>query len=177
MPAVSFHAQLDAAMKRGYIAAFRLLGDPNESLDVCQDAAAKALAARHRYDPSQPFYPWFYRILRNLCMDRHRRASVHRRTADDLRTRSESCQADRPDHKLEAARREQAVSIAIQGLSPSARELIELRHFQDLSYQEMADVLNIPIGTVMSRLHRARKELRERLLADPRGWFGEGEAR
>ena len=56
-------AELEQAMRRGYVAAFRLLGTEDESRDACQEAAARALAAGDRYDPSQPFYPCFYRIL------------------------------------------------------------------------------------------------------------------
>ena len=63
-------AQLEEAMRRGYVAAFRLLGNPDAAKDACQEAAARALSASDRYDPARPFYPWFHRILRNHCLDR-----------------------------------------------------------------------------------------------------------
>ncbi len=66
-----YHA-ISASLQRGYIAAFRILGNAEESRDACQEAATRALSARHKYDPAQPFYPWFYRILKNHCLDRLR---------------------------------------------------------------------------------------------------------
>ena len=66
------HQRLHEAMKRGYVAAYRLLQDCDEAADACQEAASRALAASSRYDPAKPFYPWFYRILKNHCLDRIR---------------------------------------------------------------------------------------------------------
>ena len=77
------------------------------------------------------------------------------------------------EESLEARQREAAVNRAIGTLSSDLREIIELRHFQDLSYRKMSEVLEIPVGTVMSKLYRARTKLREILLKDP-GFQGTG---
>ncbi len=159
--AKAFSAELRDAMLRGYVAAYRWLGREDQARDACQEAALKALRAARRYDRSKPFYPWFYRILKNHCRDRLRR----RKTA------AVALQHEPADHTPNAERRalrvEQDVAVrrAIASLPGELREVIELRHFQDVSYQQMASILSIPVGTVMSRLYRARKTLRGKLKA------------
>ena len=163
---------LEEALRRGYVAAYRFLGTPEESRDACQEAVRKALAAGERYDSQRPFYPWFYRILKNHCLDR---LAARRRDAEQQdQLRHVPVQASAPNAEEHALRgeREQSVSRALPALDPDLREIVELRHFQDLSYEEMADILECPVGTVMSRLYRARKQLREILLRDPA--FSEG---
>jgi RNA polymerase sigma-70 factor (ECF subfamily) len=161
MAPTDWDTELERALSRGYVAAFRWLGNRDESRDLCQEAAARALAARRSYDPQRPFYPWFYRILRNLCMDRLGRRRLAGRAADELQ------HATTPQTSVElsllAAERHRLVARAIEQLSPEQREVIELRHFQDLSYEEMAQILGCPTGTVMSRLYRARRALRQHL--------------
>ena len=83
--AMALEEQIEAAMRRGYVAAFRILGDPEDARDACQEAAARVLAARDRYDPKQPLYPWFYRVLKNHCLDRLRhRGRVEARFSDQV---------------------------------------------------------------------------------------------
>ncbi len=147
-------------MRRGYVAAFRLLKSPDAARDACQEAAVKALAAADRYDPNRPFYPWFYRILRNHCLDTL--AGRKRMLVTDAVPEPDEGDATAEESVL-ATERAKGISEAIAELDENLRNVIELRHFQDASYEEIADILDIPIGTVMSRLYRARKELRERL--------------
>ena len=161
--------QLEEAMQRGYVAAYRLLGNPDESRDACQEAAARALSAKDRYDPRRPFYPWFYRILRNHCIDRlkHRKRVV---TTPNEPARPEPSAGERSAESLALqGERARAVSRAVAALPDDLREIIELRHFQDATYEEIAAILGCPSGTVMSRLYRARKALRAKLQAD-RSW-------
>ena len=163
---------LRAATERGFVAAYRILGDGDQARDACQEAASRALGAAHRYDPSQPFYPWFYRILKNHCLDRlkERRRSVPSDRLTGLPDRQDRAS----DQGLLHDEREAAIHRAIAALPDEQREIIELRHFQDLDYGEIAAVLACAEGTVMSRLYRARKRLREHLLEDP-GFRGHGE--
>ena len=164
------HQYLQEALPRGYIAAYRILGNPDESQEACQEAAARAWAARDRYDQSRPFYPWFYRILKNHCLDRLR---TKRRTvpeADPEPATAVHNLTEAPlsaESQLVAQEQSQAVTLAIAQLPDDLREIIELRHFQDLSYEEMAEILECPTGTVMSRLYRARKALRNILRDNP----------
>ncbi len=154
---------LEQALPRGYVAAYRWLGDREESRDACQEAATRALAASEGYDRSRPFYPWFYRILRNHCFDR-----LRRRPRDPARpglgVDDRPAGADGAEARLLQRERSDALARAIGQLAQEHREVIELRHFQDLSYEEMAQILGVPTGTVMSRLYRARRRLRLALL-------------
>jgi RNA polymerase sigma-70 factor (ECF subfamily) len=159
----ALHEQLQVALRKGYVAAFRLLGNADESREACQEAAAKALAAKHSYDVTKPFYPWFYRILKNHCLDRLRARKRNQREERDVELVEQRQSAE---SMLVENERSTMVLGAIQELSDEHREVIELRHFQDLSYEEMALILEVPTGTVMSRLYRARKALRLVLMND-----------
>ncbi|HHH28578.1 MAG TPA: sigma-70 family RNA polymerase sigma factor [Polyangiaceae bacterium] len=160
--AAAVRAGLDSAVRRGMGVAYRLLGDRDAARDACQEAAARALASTDRYDPSRPFYPWYYRILKNHCLDRlsHRSRSVPLRDGDE---RGGEPVAER---RLVEDERARALSRAVEALNQEHREIIELRHFDDLTYVEIAELLGCPEGTVMSRLYRARKRLRTELLSD-----------
>ncbi len=134
-----------------------MLGDEQEAREVAQEALCKAWAARHRYDPTRPFYPWLYTITRNLCRDvRSRR---HRRPYIGLDTERVASSTPSPLSVVNAHEAQERVRVAIDKLHPDHREIIVMRHFQDLSYAEIGELLDIPQGTVMSRLFRARKAL------------------
>lgn len=158
----TFHRALSEALPKAYVAAYRRLGDGDSARDVCQEAASRALKARASYDAERPFYPWFYRIVQNLCRDAAKRRSVDRRSVEP---EPGSLVDPRPgvERRLIETERTEALTRAIEGLPPELREMIELRHFQDLSYREMAEILGCPEGTVMSRLFRARRALRAAL--------------
>ena len=152
---------LEQALRRGYVAAYRWLGNAAESNDACQEAARRALSTS-TFDPTQPFYPWFYRILKNHCFDR-----LSRRRRDGALREPSRTPPPNAEQALLQTERDRAVAAAVAELPPELAEMIELRHFQDLSYEEMAAIAGCPTGTVMSRLYRARKRLRELLLATP----------
>lgn len=166
-----FHTALRDAMPRAYMVAYRRLGDQDAAREVCQEAASRALGAQSTYDAARPFYPWFYRIVQNLCRDV---ANRRRRAARDVDVDDETVSVPDPSpgverHLIEGEQEARLVK-AIAALPPELREMIELRHFQDLSYREMAEVLGCPEGTVMSRLYRARKALGELVRHEaPRG--------
>jgi len=150
-------------MQRGYVVAYRLLGSGDAARDACQEAAARALRSRGRYDASRPFYPWFYRILRNHCLDR---IAARKRSVSVAETPVQVSDAV-AERQLVHDERARAVARAIETLSDEHREIVELRHFSDLSYEHIAELLGCPVGTVMSRLYRARKRMRDALAKDP----------
>ncbi len=158
---------LAQSTERGYVTAYRLLRNRDEARDACQEAARRAWAAQARYDTSRPFHAWFHVILKNHCLDviRGRTRQVpdedlDRRPADAGRSGPRAA-----DQVLWDRARHRAVHEAVAQLPDDLRDIIELRHFGDLSYAELAAVLDCPEGTVMSRLYRARKALRA-LLGD-----------
>ena len=148
------------AMGRGRLAAYRWLGSTNDVEDACQEAIRKAWESRDRFEAGRPFYPWFYRILRNVCIDRlnHRRRSTD--IANQMSAQSPASHPANVEEKLILNDRQQLLYKIITQLSETHRSIIEMRHFDDLSYEEIALILDLPMGTVMSRLYRARKELR-----------------
>jgi RNA polymerase sigma-70 factor (ECF subfamily) len=145
-------------------AAFALAwtGSREDALDLSQEAFARAFRNLRRFDPSRPFYPWFHTILRNLCINHLGRASHLREVP--LRDNFEHAdKAPAPDVALERREARHMVWEGLRKLSARDREILILREFQDLTYAEIAAVLGIPRGTVMSRLHTARQRLRLQL--------------
>lgn len=156
--------QLEEAMRRGYVAAYRWLRHPDQANDACQEAAARVLVHRRRFDSERPLYPWFYRILKNHCFDRLKAKKRYVDAEVEVADPKPSVEAE-----AVAVERQWAVRRGIEALEPPLREMIELRHFQEASYEEIGMILDIPAGTVMSRLYRARRALRAALLSDPNG--------
>lgn len=160
--------QLDNAVRRGYVAAVRFLRNRDEAHDACQEAARKAWSARDRFDPDQPFYPWFYRILKNHCFDRLSQRKAQSGKTEAIRHDPTAARGQNTaEQQLMAQERTSAIERAIACLPDEQREILELRHFQDASYAEIAVTMSIAEGTVMSRLYRARKRMRELLKEDP----------
>jgi RNA polymerase sigma-70 factor (ECF subfamily) len=155
-------------MKPAYYVALGYVGKPDDALDLSQDAFVNAFRHIKRFDTSKNFFPWFYSILKNLCMNHLTRVQRRREDSIDQMVEEEG-QARIPVRTVNpeqaAVRRdlEARIGRALLRLRPKEREIIILQHFQDYSYQEIADLLGIPIGTVMSRLYSARRSLRGEL--------------
>jgi RNA polymerase sigma-70 factor (ECF subfamily) len=150
-----------------YLLALQLLGDPDDALDVAQDALLRFFTSLDRFQPSRPLRPWLATIVRNRARDLLRRRRRHRLEpleGPEGTMRPEVVDTS-PGPEAGAARRELQVRLwkALSALNEAQREILVLRDYQDLTYDEIARVLAVPIGTVMSRLHRARRALRERL--------------
>ncbi len=146
-------------MKKAYFLALGFVGDTNDALDLSQMAFIKAYRSLSSFDQERPFLPWFYAILRNLCLN-----FVKRKKVIPMIPLEEANQSDpalcQEDHRNEM---KEIVGDAIVSLSAEAREVILLKYFQECSYKEMTEILNCPVGTIMSRLYYARKKLRENL--------------
>ncbi len=167
-------ARLVEAHKRAvYGLCVRLLADPEEARDAAQEAFVRAYASIAGYDPRQPFGPWVLRIARNHCLDQLRRRVPARRRVEldadppDGAERRELPDAETPPADVALERAEVAVRLeaAVRRLPPNHREVIQLFHVEQMSYKEIASAMEVPIGTVMTWLHRARARLREALSA------------
>ncbi len=148
--------------------ALGFLGDLEDARDLTQEAFLRALAHMHSFDVERPFFPWFYRILRNLCFNFLAKRGRHGECPLVLESDGGIDPAGRetsPLQSLIASERADKLWAALCTLSDEHREIIILRHFRDLSYQEIATLLRIPRGTVMSRLFYARAALRGALEA------------
>jgi RNA polymerase sigma-70 factor (ECF subfamily) len=137
--------------------ATQMLGNGDDAADAVHDAFVKVFRKPEAYDKNKgPLTPWFLRVVRNQCLDLIRRRRPTEDTVDEL-----SDSAPGPEASLEVIQRDQELQNALTKLSSGQREIIVLRDYMDLSYAEIADVLEIAQGTVMSRLHRARMALKE----------------
>lgn len=149
----------------------RLLREQEEARDAAQETFVRAYAAISTYDASQPFAPWLLRIARNHCLDQlRRRQPASARVELDAEPEDgaparELADADAPaaDTLLERAQTRTTLEAAVATLPPNYREVVHLFHVEQLSYKEIAATLDVPIGTVMTWLHRARSKLRETL--------------
>jgi RNA polymerase sigma-70 factor, ECF subfamily len=133
-----------------------ILGNREDGLDAVQDAFIDAYQALGRFDLVRKFYPWFYVILRNCCYKLAAARSKRAMETADEREILAPTPGMRPEETL-------VLDQAMLELGNEERELIGLRHLDGLSYEELAERLEVPVGTIMSRLYHARKRLREKL--------------
>lgn len=151
--------------QQAYVFALQLLGNPDDARDVAQDAMVRFFRSLARFDPARPVRPWLLRIVRNLVRDRGRRLRVRRTESlepDEGVLRFEP-RDQSPDPEALAARRQLQALVwqCLQELPPGHREVLVMRDYQDMPYAEIAAALKVPKGTVMSRLHRARRQLHD----------------
>lgn len=163
-------AACDALARRyrraAYLLALQMLGNRDDAMDVTQDAMLRFFSTLNSFDATRRVQPWLFTIVRNQVRDLWRQRQ--RRPADAIGESDAlvgQLAAPQPSPEANLHRRElrQRVWRALATLSVDKREIIVLRDFHDLSYSDIAHVLDIPIGTVMSRLHGARRQLRARL--------------
>lgn len=157
-----------------YLLGLQLLGNREDALDVAQEAMLRFFATLDRFREDRPVRPYLLRIVRNRAHDLWRRRRVRRAESLDDLSRYHQIADVRPGPEESARRTElrRRVWRGLAQLPPAKREILLLRDYHDLSYSEIAAVLGIPVGTVMSRLHAARKALRAILIA---GGFEPGE--
>lgn len=145
-----------------FTVALRMLGDHDEASDAAQNAFVKAYQKLDTFDQSRRFFSWIYRILLNECLNFRRDRHPHEQLTPELAT------VGSPVELLEATERRRRVQAAVRALPIEQREVIVLRHFTELSYEEIAEVLRVPAKTVKSRLHTARQRLSQMLALDSR---------
>jgi RNA polymerase sigma-70 factor (ECF subfamily) len=147
--------------------AYALLGNAEDAADACQDSFLKAFAALPQLRELTGFYPWFYRILRNSCLNmlgRRHTASDYRKSRMEVSDPDDKAQDVDPSKLMQQKEEAGEVWEVMRQLKPDFREILAMKYFQGLSYHEISALLNIPRGTVMSRLYLARKSFRERML-------------
>lgn len=151
---------------------YRMVGDYDAALDLTQEVFIKVYNSLARYRPEFKFSTWIYKIAHNAAIDHLRRHSVreqHLVAGDETGRPGVVVESRRltPEQESEREERRSEIESVVQTLSPAYRELIVLRHSHDLSYDEIAEVTGLPLGTVKNRLFRAREAMRELLV--PRG--------
>jgi RNA polymerase sigma-70 factor (ECF subfamily) len=153
---------------------FRLLGSAEDARDITQDAFVQAFLKLETFRGSAAFYTWLYRIGFNLAMS-HARSKHHMQSLDGAKSERGSEPVDgQPLPEADFAREERAmlVHVALGQLAAEYREVIVLREIEGCRYDQIAEILDLPVGTVRSRLFRARLALRDQLaplLSEDRG--------
>ncbi|GAB4160825.1 MAG: RNA polymerase sigma factor RpoE [Planctomycetota bacterium] len=161
----SFEILTQRYMEKAVMIATSYVGNREDARDLAQEAFYRVLKSFDRFREGKPFAPWFYRILRNVCLNflekrRLRRAlSIHPEEGEKTGIHLPSTA---PGPQEECLSRESArmLAAAMRELPPRHREILMLRHYEDLDYASIAEILEIPIGTVMSRLFHARQKLK-----------------
>ena len=149
-------------MRRAYFTALGIVGSHDAALDLSQEAFIRAYKNFSKFDKKKKFFTWYYKILRNLCLN-FIRDKTHKRENHFLEFDTETLRSDNLSEKIENSELISIMEQAIEGLDVDEREIIILREFEGHSYKEISELLNIPIGTVMSKLFYARKKLGEKL--------------
>jgi RNA polymerase sigma-70 factor, ECF subfamily len=149
---------------------YRMVGDYDAALDLTQEVFIKVYGSLSRYKPEYKFSTWIYKIAHNSAVDHLRRHSTREQSLMkdfEGEQREISIESHRPSPEQESEREERRAEIeAVVRQLPSAyRELIVLRHSHDMSYDEIAEVTGLPLGTVKNRLFRARDVMRQEFTA------------
>ena len=131
-----------------------ILGSREDALDAAQEAFIDAFRAVKQFDSSRPFYPWFYVLLRNRCF----KLAARKRETESI----DETVIVAPNSTAQSERI-LALENALRSLDMEDREIVTLKYFDGLSYNELAERLQIPKGTVMSRLFHARRKLQAKL--------------
>lgn len=150
-------------MRRAYFAALSFLGSSADAVDLSQEAFIKAYRSLKDFDTSKSFYTWYYTILRNLCLNFLRDKKRHAINFSEINDLLESIEDESQDTEKMIQKEEtrKIVWEAIWKLSPEDREIITAKDIVNATYKEISELLQIPIGTVMSRLYNARKRLKK----------------
>ncbi len=165
----AFEPLVEKYRQRVWRLAYQILRDREEAWDCAQEAFVRAFSSLSSFRGQSAFYTWLFRITVNVATDRHRSRGARTRAfggepvSDEEWERTAADAEEGPDDAALRSEERERIERALDSLPPKARTIIILSDIEGLSYREIAAVLNCPMGTVMSRLHNARRRLRERL--------------
>lgn len=157
-----FEALVKLYMKRAYYTALGILGSHDEAMEASQEAFLRVYKNFSKFEKDKNFFTWYYKILRNVCLNMIRDRKNKKEESifqPAFETLTSGDEAEVFEHNEEIKMVEQSLFE----LDNEEREILILREFDDMSYKEIAEILGIPEGTVMSRLYYARKHLNSKL--------------
>ncbi|GLC89715.1 RNA polymerase sigma factor SigW [Lysinibacillus piscis] len=153
-----------------YQVCYRMLGNKQESEDIAQEAFVRAYMNLHTFDQKRKFSTWLYRIATNLCIDRIRKKKpdyyldAEVAGTEGLDMYSQIAADDRlPEEQIEQMELQDRIQYEIGRLPDKYRSVIVLKYIEELSLQEISEILDMPLGTVKTRIHRGREALRKQL--------------
>lgn len=166
----AFGELVDRYRARIFSFILRMVKNHEEANDVAQEVFVKLYRSLDTYDPSRNFSSWLFKIAQNMAIDHLRKQRTDIVSLDEpMETETSEYRIQvassnlSPDRELEGLEVGEALEVAIEELEPSYRSAILLRHVEGRSYDEIADILELPLGTVKTYIFRARRMLRERL--------------
>ena len=155
---------------RLYHVCFRMLGNRQEAEDIAQEAFVRAYVNIHTFDQNRKFSTWIFRIATNLCIDRIRKKKpdyyldANVPGTDGLTMYSQiPADGELPEDEVERMDTQARIQYEISRLSDRYRSVIVLRYIEELPLQEISDILELPLGTVKTRVHRGRAALRKQM--------------
>lgn len=168
----AFAALVNEHQRYVYNLAFRVVRDENEALDLTQETFVRAWTALPNFKGQSQFRTWLYRIVTNLCYNRlpNLRRSLND-LGDDVMEDLPEADFNGPAHELESNETRRHLHQAIEHLDENYRLLITLRYQNELSYDEIASTLNLPLGTVKTGIFRAKEQLRRSLVQLEDSWI------
>ena len=167
----AFAALVDEHQRYVYNLALRLVKDENEALDLSQETFVRAWTALPNFRGQSQFRTWLYRITTNLCYNRlpNLRRSLND-LGDDVMEEIPEINFDNPAYQFESSETRIHLYKAIDELDDNYKLLITLRYQNELSYEEIASTLNLPLGTVKTGIFRAKEQLRKSLARLEESW-------
>lgn len=162
----AFAALVARHQDRLFNTVFRLVGNAEDAADIVQEAFLSAYQSLANFKKDAKFFTWLYRIAVNAAITHRRRqrgAMKPIKTSDSAPGVEplDPTLSNRPGHLLEMEEDERRIHLALQRLSPEHRTVLVMKDMEDMRYEEMAEILRVPIGTIRSRLHRARLDFKE----------------
>ena len=150
----AFRFLVERYQKQAVAHSTAILGNREDAKDAAQDAFVDAFQSLEKFDATRKFYPWFYVLLRNRCF----KMRARKRATENVEETEIFAASDAVSHEEKLT-----LEKALHALSSEEREIIALKYLDGFSYEELAEHLQIPRGTVMSRLFYARKKLQTKL--------------
>jgi len=165
-----FEGLIQDSYKQAYGLAYRLTGNVAEAEDLVQESFVRAYRFFHRYDETLPFTSWLYRIMTNAHIDMVRRRGRIKTTSLEASGTDGATTWDLPDHDASPDRQmlltalDEPVQKALTSMTAEFRTAVLLADVEGLAYEEVAEIMRTSVGTVRSRIHRGRKQIRTYLL-------------
>ena len=157
---IGFEYLVKKYREKAFYHAISWLNNREDALDACQESFTRAFGAITRVRELKRFYPWFYVILRNCCMNILADRKMNSKINDGISQDTDTADTGKDANALtDIERREENRNIheILHSLKPEFMEILILKYFNDMNYEEIGTLLNIPRGTVMSRLYSARR--------------------
>lgn len=152
--------------KQIFSMAYRLIGDYDEAADLAQEAFLRIYSQLGRYDPDKKFFSWMYRVAQNTCLNALAKKPANVipvERAEEYFGDDGQAGAGEPEQDYLNREIRRSIDQAIADLPDNYRDVIYLRYIEDMSYQQIADALDLPLSTVETRLFRGKKQLQQRL--------------